>query len=652
MFDSILIANRGEIAVRVARTARRLGLRVIAVYSEADAGAPHVAMADEAVCIGPPAAATSYLNADAVLRAARDSGAACIHPGYGFLSENAEFARACAREGLVFVGPPAAAMEAMGLKSRAKQLMQEAGVPVVPGYHGADQDDATLGEAALKIGFPVLIKPSAGGGGKGMRRVDDVSELGADLAAARREALSSFGDSTLLIEKYIETPRHIEIQVLGDNHGNVVHLFERDCSAQRRHQKIIEEAPAPGLDEEVRAAMCEAAVKAARAVNYSGAGTVEFIADGSKPLSRDGFWFLEMNTRLQVEHPVTEMITGLDLVEWQLRVAAGETLPSRLSSLKPDGHAIEARLYAEDPANGFLPSVGRVHRLDFAMDAAEDPEAVRIDAGIAEGGEVTPYYDPMIAKLIAHGKTRRQAIERLDALIANSLIAGPKTNALFLRRLITHREFRRGGIDTGFVARNLDALTRVEEGVRAGLIAAGLHFELDRAGDFSFDASPWDAADGWQLGGQRRIGIDAVVDGAPVAMLATWRGGDCEIAPAEGPPSAPPDDIRLVEAPGGVYAASGGLCLFTALDDPLSADHDSEAGQGDLTAPMPGRVAVLNVVKGDKVRQGDTLLVLEAMKMEHAIKAPFAGVVSALAAAEGEQVGEGAVLVHLEPEAE
>lgn len=652
MFDSILIANRGEIAVRVARTAHRLGMRVIAVYSEADAQALHVSVADEAICIGPAPVADSYLNGDAVLQAARDSGAECIHPGYGFLSENAAFANACAKAGIVFVGPSGAAMQAMGLKSQAKTLMEKAGVPVVPGYHGADQDDAVLGQAALKIGFPVLIKPSAGGGGKGMRRVDDVNQLGADLAAARREALSSFGDSALLIEKYIETPRHIEIQVLGDNHGNVVHLFERDCSAQRRHQKIIEEAPAPGMSEDVRAAMSQAAIAAAKAVNYSGAGTVEFIVDGSRPLSADGFWFLEMNTRLQVEHPVTEMITGLDLVEWQLRVAAGETLPSRLSSLKPNGHAVEARLYAEDPANNFLPSVGKMLRLDFATQMADAPDTVRIDAGIAEGGEVTPYYDPMIAKLIAWGKTRSEAIARLDALLAAALIAGPKTNALFLRRLITHQAFRKGGIDTSFVAENLSELTAVDAGMRAALIAAGAGHELDRKAISGADNSPWDAVDGWQLGGERRIGLDVLVDGEPIGLVALWHDATCRIE-LPGQSDFPAlNDLHLIEAPGGVYAASQGLCLFIALDDPLQGDHDSEAGQGDLTAPMPGRVAVLNVSKGDQVNKGDTLLILEAMKMEHAIKAPFAGTVSALAAAEGEQVAEGAVLVHLDPDEE
>ncbi len=645
MFDSILIANRGEIAVRIARTAKRMGLRVIAVYSEADRAAPHVAHADEAYCIGPAPAAQSYLDAGAILEAARHSEAQCLHPGYGFLAENAEFAALCAKNGIVFVGPSPEAIRAMGLKSTAKTLMQKAGVPVVPGYHGEAQDDAVLGEEAIKIGFPVLIKPSAGGGGKGMRLVLGVGELGEAINAARREARASFGDDRLLVEKYIETPRHIEIQILGDTHGNVVHLFERDCSAQRRHQKVIEESPAPGMRPETREAMIRAAIEAAKSVNYAGAGTVEFIAEGGAELVPDGFWFLEMNTRLQVEHPVSEMVTGLDLVEWQLRIAAGETLPSRLSSLKAEGHAIEARLYAEDPATGFLPSTGKLVRLDFATGA----EHTRIDAGVDEGGAVTPYYDPMIAKLIAWGQSRKEAILRLDKLISQTLVAGVKTNAAFLRRLITHDDFLAGGIDTGFIERHLSELTAPDMALKNRLVRAGAVFEILRCCPEP-GSSPWSATDGWQLGGERRIGLELDVDGEEVQASALWREGKCEVElPGDAPdPGTDAPPVNLIRAASGVFAASQGLVVHVALAQETLADEAQGAGEGRITAPMPGKILSIDLTEGQSVNAGATLVILEAMKMEHSLKAPFDAKVLKVNVNTDDQVEDGVVLIVLE----
>ncbi|MCA1998682.1 MAG: ATP-grasp domain-containing protein, partial [Hyphomicrobiales bacterium] len=467
MFSSVLIANRGEIALRVARTARRLGMRVIAVHSEADSAAPFVAFADEAYPIGPAPARESYLVAERILDVARRAGAECIHPGYGFLSENAEFAEACAAAGIVFIGPPPSAVRAMGLKDAAKALAEKAGVPVVPGYHGDIQDPAFLREKAYQIGYPVLIKAVAGGGGKGMRRVDKHADFEEALASCQREALNAFSDARVLVEKYITAPRHVEVQVFGDRHGQVLHLFERDCSMQRRHQKVIEEAPAPGMSAETRAAFGRAAVDAARAVGYYGAGTVEFIADGSKGLRPDGFYFMEMNTRLQVEHPVTEMITGLDLVEWQFRVAAGEPLPCRQDQLAIAGHAVEARLYAEEPERGFLPSTGHIHALRLP-----EGEGIRVDFGVAEGGEVTPYYDPMIAKIIAHGPSRDVALDRLHAALEDTLVAGPKTNLRFLAALIDQPDFRAGRLDTGFIDRNLAALGAEPQPLDPGAVAA------------------------------------------------------------------------------------------------------------------------------------------------------------------------------------
>src|SRR5476651_2226784 len=457
MFKSVLIANRGEIACRIARTAKRMGIGSVAVFSDADAGSLHVSEADEAVRIGPGPAAESYLNVDAILSAAAATGAEAIHPGYGFLSENAAFAEACAAAGIAFVGPPPSAMRAMGLKDRAKALMEKAGVPVVPGFHGDMQEPKFLKQKAYEIGYPVLIKAVAGGGGKGMRRVDRHADFDTALAAAMREAKAAFGDERVLIEKYVNAPRHIEMQVFADRHGNVIHLNERDCSLQRRHQKVIEEAPAPGMSAQLRAAMGTAAVAAAKAAGYEGAGTVEFIADGTGGLRQDRFWFMEMNTRLQVEHPVTEAVTGLDLVEWQFRVAACEALPLTQAQIPLIGHAVEARLYAEDPERGFLPSTGRLLALNFPQD-----EGLRIDTGVEEGSEVTPFYDPMIAKLIAHGNSRNEALDRLAGALDKTIVVGPRSNAGFLAALCRAEEFRQGNFDTGFIDRHLAALGAVQ----------------------------------------------------------------------------------------------------------------------------------------------------------------------------------------------
>ncbi|MEM8755951.1 MAG: biotin carboxylase N-terminal domain-containing protein, partial [Pseudomonadota bacterium] len=494
MFRKILIANRGEIACRVIRTARRIGVATVAVYSDADANALHVVEADEAVRIGPAPVAQSYLKGDVIIEAAKATGAEAIHPGFGFLSENPDFVEAVEAAGLTFIGPSAAAIRAMGLKDAAKKLMEEAGVPVVPGYHGEEQDPDFLAAEAEKIGYPVLIKARAGGGGTGMRRVDDPADFKAALASASSEGESSFGDGRVLIEKYVLSPRHIEIQVFGDDHGNAIHLFERDCSLQRRHQKVIEEAPAPGMTEEVRAAMGDAAVKAAKAIDYSGAGTIEFIVDGAGGLRPDGFWFMEMNTRLQVEHPVTEEITGVDLVEWQLRVASGEPLPMTQDELRIDGWAFEARLYAEDAAKGFLPATGRLAHLRFPQDA-------RIETGVRPGDEITPYYDPMIAKIVTKGADRAEALGRLEAALKATEVAGSVTNVAFLARLAAHEGFARGEVDTGLIERDADALTAVPPAPPAARALAALA-ALGLPGREGRD--PWDRAGGFRLWGPAR----------------------------------------------------------------------------------------------------------------------------------------------------
>jgi 3-methylcrotonyl-CoA carboxylase alpha subunit len=649
MFTSVLIANRGEIAVRVARTARRLGMRTIAVYSQADAGALHVRSCDEAHLIGPPPARDSYLAIEKIIAVARQAKAECIHPGYGFLSENPEFAEACVAAGVVFVGPSAAAMRAMGLKDRAKALMAKAGVPIVPGHHGERQDPAFLKEKAYEVGYPVLIKAVAGGGGKGMRRVDKHAEFDAALEGAQREATASFGDARVLIEKYVTAPRHIEVQIFGDSQGNVIHLNERDCSLQRRHQKVIEEAPAPGMTAAVREAMGRAAVEAARAVGYVGAGTVEFIADGSRGLRSDGFWFMEMNTRLQVEHPVTEAITGLDLVEWQFRVAAGEPLLAKQSDIKLDGHAVEARLYAEDPEHGFLPSAGLLRVFEL-------PSDVRVDTGVAAGQAVTPFYDAMIAKLIAHAPTRAAALERLANALAQTLVAGPRTNAAFLEKLLRAEKFRAGDFDTGFIDQNLVALGGTPRASDNAAAARGvvdlLAQEISRLAPQPLDGedvvpSPWDAGDGFQLTGTRTLDLPIVVDGQAARAQVTYgASGVAVLVGGEGPAA----DARVIgEGPERYVIRRGRQTVVALADASMSGAALASAGGGTLRAPMHGKVIAVLVEKGASVQKGQRLAIIEAMKMEHALVAPFDGRVAEVAAAAGSQVAEKAPVLVIEP---
>jgi len=652
MFSSVLIANRGEIACRIARTAKRLGLRTIAVYSEPDADALHVALADEAHLIGPAAPRESYLAIDRILDVARRRRAQCIHPGYGFLAENADFAQACAAAGIAFVGPPAAAIHTMGLKDGAKTLMAKAGVPVVPGYHGERQDPQFLRQKAYEIGYPVLIKAVAGGGGKGMRRVERHADFDAALEGAAREARSAFGDARVLIEKYVTAPRHIEIQMFADTHGNVIHLNERDCSLQRRHQKVIEEAPAPGMTAELRAVMGGAAVAAAKAVDYVGAGTVEFIVDGTKGLKPDGFWFMEMNTRLQVEHPVTEAITGLDLVEWQFRVAAGERLPLAQDQVPLVGHAVEARLYAEDPEHGFLPSAGRLVALDFPA-----ADGVRIDTGVAAGADVRPFYDPMIAKLIAHGATREQALDRLGVALDRTVAAGPRTNLRFLAALVRAAEFRRGRFDTDFIDRNLAALGAVPQPFDRAAAAAGaarlIAREAERIAARSEDArSPWDLGDGFQLSGSRAVSIPVRVDGESALAQVTYRPGDAVGGAAKAEVSVDgvdaAADALAIDAPGAVYVWRAGRQTVVRLKD-VEIDVEHLDGDGLVRAPMHGKLLAVLVEPGASVNKGQRVAVVEAMKMEHSLIAPIAGRVGEIAATAGSQIAEGAKIMVIEP---
>ncbi|HEX3672936.1 MAG TPA: acetyl-CoA carboxylase biotin carboxylase subunit [Rhizomicrobium sp.] len=625
MFRTLLIANRGEIAVRVIRTARRMGIRTVAVYSDADVGAAHVALADEAVRIGPAPARESYLRGDAILAAAKATGAQAIHPGYGFLSENAEFAEACAAARIVFVGPPASAMRAMGLKDRAKTLMAKAGVAVVPGYLGDDQGPAHLTAEADKIGYPVLIKAVAGGGGKGMRRVDASGEFAAALEGAKRESQSSFGDDRVLIEKYVSRPRHIEMQVFADSHGSAVHLFERDCSLQRRHQKVIEEAPAPGMPEAMRKAMGEAAVKAAKAVGYVGAGTVEFIVDASEGLKADRFWFMEMNTRLQVEHPVTEAITGFDLVEWQLRVADGETLPAAQKDIRANGHAIEARLYAEDPRTGFLPSIGKLERLRFPQG-----EGIRVDTGVREGDTVTPFYDPMIAKVIAWDETRAGAAAKLADALATAQIAGVRTNNAFLIRALRHPQFVAGDIDTSFIARHeTDLVPRAALPPKVlSAAAAQVSAEFAHA-----DGDPWSTQDNFRLSGRSSQSAEFLVDDKRVFVPF----------PHETPHM---DTLRL--ANGDIAVMEQGETFLVRPYDPFTAAESAGSASDRISAPMPGKVAQLLVKPGEAVKKGQPLAVLEAMKMEHTLSAPADAKVAAVEVTQGDQVSEGAVILRFE----
>jgi 3-methylcrotonyl-CoA carboxylase alpha subunit len=649
MFKSVLIANRGEIACRIARTAKRLGLRTIAVYSEADAGARHVRLCDEAHAIGPSPAAQSYLVIDKLIAAAKLSGAQCIHPGYGFLSENAAFAQACVDAQLAFVGPPPDAIRAMGLKDRAKTLMEKAGVPVVPGYHGEMQEPKFLKQKAYEIGYPVLIKATAGGGGKGMRRVDRHADFDAALAAAMREAKAAFGDERVLIEKYVTSPRHIEMQIFADRHGNAIHLNERDCSLQRRHQKVIEEAPAPGLSAQLRAAMGAAAVAAAKAANYQGAGTVEFIADGADGLKADGFWFMEMNTRLQVEHPVTEAVTELDLVEWQFRIAAGEKLPLKQDQVTLDGHAVEARLYAEDPERGFLPSTGRLIALQFPT-----AKGLRVDTGVEAGDEVTPFYDPMIAKLIAHGESRAEALDRLADALDKTVVIGPRSNAGFLAALCRAPGFRSGDFDTGFIERNLASLGGGRQGLDRAAAALGarelLARERARIGSLherepDAPASPWDAADSFQLAGARRLELPILADGENVtAQVVQGAGGP--LVTVDG--TAPAVDAVAVAAVDAVYVLRHGRQTKVGLRD-LSLDEAGDHGAGGLVrAPMHGKVLSVLVEKGERVTRGQRLAIIEAMKMEHTLVAPIDGLVAEIAVAKDAQVGEGAKVMLIE----
>ena len=656
MFRKILIANRGEIACRIIRTCRRLGIATVAVHSDADRDALFVEMADEAVSLGGQTAAQSYLKAERIIAAALSTGAEAIHPGYGFLSENPDFAEAVAKAGLRFIGPPASAIRAMGLKDAAKAAMEKAGVPVVPGYHGAENDAATLAAEARRIGFPVLIKARAGGGGKGMRKVERAEDFAAALDGARHEAQASFGDPACLIEKYVTHPRHIEIQVFADDHGEVVHLFERDCSAQRRHQKVIEEAPAPGMPEEMRAAMGKAAVTAARAIGYSGAGTVEFIADASEGLRMDRFWFMEMNTRLQVEHPVTEAITGVDLVEWQLRVAAGEPLPLRQDALSINGWAMEARLYAENPSTGFLPSTGLIRHLRLPDTLA------RVDTGIRRGDLVTPFYDPMIAKIIVHGESREAALDRLVAALDHTEVSGVETNSRFLARLARQADFAAGHPDTGLIARALDGLLQerppeIEIKALAALLLGGLH-------ERSADPDPWASLTGFRAFGEaEEIVALAGPDGLETVYLTHhdrdgWRArigdGECRLRLV----ITGPLQFRL-EAGGhgrvGSWYRDGDRAVIRIgedeyvfrLHDPTPS-KEAATGGNQVTAPMPGLVKRLQAKVGDTVRAGDALLVMEAMKMELTLPAPRDGQVAAVNCSEGMQVSEGTVLVRLD----
>ncbi|MGY1631642.1 biotin carboxylase N-terminal domain-containing protein [Geodermatophilus sp. SYSU D01186] len=646
MFDTVLVANRGEIAVRVIRTLRSMGIRSVAVYSAADAGALHTRVADVAVPIGPAPAAESYLSIERVLDAAARTGAQAVHPGYGFLSENVEFARACDKAGVVFIGPPVAAIEAMGDKIRAKQTVMAAGVPVVPGRTEPGMDDDTVAAAAIEAGFPVLLKPSAGGGGKGMRVVRSAAELSEAIAAARREARGSFGDDTLLVERYIGAARHIEVQVLGDAHGTVVHLGERECSLQRRHQKVIEEAPSPLLSPAQRSAMGAAAVEAARAVGYTGAGTVEFIVDAERA---DDFFFLEMNTRLQVEHPVTECVTGLDLVELQVRVAAGERLPFGQDDVRLDGHAIEARLYAEDPVRGFLPQTGTVLGLREPTGAG-----IRLDSSLAVGSVVGTDYDPMLAKVVAHGPDRDTARARLVGALGHTAVLGVPTNTAFLRALLTDPDVVAGRLDTGLIERRGETLTAAAPVPPTVYAAAALALlvEAEPAGPV---VDRWDVPDGWRLGEPawtvRRLQASG---GDPVSVRVRGRSGAAQVRVGDGDP-VPASAVRdgdelvvtldgvtsrfaVVHTGGDVWLAANGRVAAFREHERLHSAAEGAGGGGVVTAPMPGTVTVVQASVGDRVEAGTPLLVVEAMKMEHVLTAPVAGTVTELGVTAGHQV--------------
>ena len=670
MFGSLLIANRGEIACRIIRTARRLGLRTIAVYSDADEHALHVSLADEAHRIGPAPAAESYLKGDTLIDVAVTAQADAIHPGYGFLSENAGFAEACQKAGIAFVGPSPDAIRLMGRKDQAKALMEKAGVPVVPGYHGTDQSPQVLAHEAQQIGFPVLIKAVAGGGGKGMRRVDEAASFTEALAAAQREAQSSFGDQRVLIEKYLARSRHIEMQVFADRHGNAVHMFERDCSLQRRYQKIIEEAPAPGIGDALRTVMAEAAIRAVKAIGYEGAGTVEFIMDVSNGLSQDQLYFMEMNTRLQVEHPVTEMITGLDLVEWQLRVAAGERLPCMQNDLTLTGHAIEARIYAEDPANSFMPSPGRLRRLRLPQSDSH----IRIDIGIREDDSVSRFYDPMIGKIISWGDTRAAALAHLRQALRQTQIAGLRHNMGFLARLCDQSDFRKGDVDTHLIDRHLPALSKPSDQDRQiALVMAALYVlktqerQRDRNTRSQDIASPWRLKRGWRLFGQAHdvvafettddepmsVGITYPQEGYRMVLGQSWFNVHGDIQP----------DGTIKASVNGVAYEAGTVTIGPRLDvmlhgetfeltlvDPFHLEQNEENASDIIIAPLPGRISSVHCKKGERVVAGAPILVLEAMKMEHTMTAPKDGILVELLVDVGDQVDEGSLLVRLDLE--
>ncbi|MGH2342974.1 biotin carboxylase N-terminal domain-containing protein [Segnochrobactraceae bacterium EtOH-i3] len=659
--SKILIANRGEIACRVAATARRLAIRTVAVHSDVDAAARFVAACDEAVSLGGAAPKDSYLRWEKILAAAKETGADAIHPGYGFLSENAEFAAACAEAGLIFIGPPPSAIRAMGLKADSKRLMEAAGVPLVPGYHGADQDPALLAAEADRIGYPLMIKASAGGGGKGMRIVRAREDFADALASCQREGASSFGSAAVLLERYVTRPRHIEIQVFGDSNGNYVHLFERDCSVQRRHQKVLEEAPAPGLSPERRAEMGAAAIAAARAVGYVGAGTVEFIAEPAA----DGdlrFYFMEMNTRLQVEHPVTEAITGQDLVEWQIRVAEGAPLPVRQEDLTISGHAIEARICAEAPDNDFLPAIGHLAVLHLPEHSTftRATTGVRVDSGVGAGDDISPFYDPMIAKLIVHGATREEALQRLDRALSETHIVGVATNVAFLRRTAASRSFAAADLDTALIERERANLFG-GRGLPLPVIAAGVVARTLAAETRLADADPWSRRDSWRIAGPATRTLRLEVAGETQEVrFARLDGTHARLEVVGSTHALALDDAggfrldgrRLVAS---VYRTGEEVAVFTAdgsalahIRDPLAHAGEAEEEAGRLTAPMPGRVLALLVAAGEQVAAGQPLAVMEAMKMEHTIRAPVAGIVAELLYGVDDQVSEGAELLRLE----
>jgi 3-methylcrotonyl-CoA carboxylase alpha subunit len=654
-FRKLLIANRGEIACRIIRTARRMGIATVAVYSEADRDAEHVSMADEAVLVGPAAAKESYLRIEAILAAAARTGAEAIHPGYGFLSENEEFAEACEKAGLVFIGPSVEAIRAMGSKSSAKALMEGSGVPLVPGFHGEAQDIETLSAAADRIGYPVLVKASAGGGGKGMRVADDAGGLAEAVAGAKREAKAAFGDDHVLIEKYITRPRHIEVQIFGDTHGNIVSLFERECTLQRRHQKVVEEAPSSRLSEPEREQICAAARAAGAAVGYVNAGTVEFVANDS------GFYFIEMNTRLQVEHPVTEMITGLDLVEWQLRVAFGEALPLSQAEIACTGHAFEVRVYAEDPESGFLPAIGTIE----ALRQPDIGNGIRIDSGFRPGDRITPYYDPMLAKLIVHGSERTQALDRLADALSQFQVAGLKTNVAFLRALISHPSVRNGDMDTGFIERELAALLAGQASTDSRDLAAAVAAVLAREQQQATGSwSPWDTASGWMIAGQRQRILTFETDGHKIEAALTYRRSGMQLAAGE-----TTTGLRFNQRQDGkldVFLGDGKETVSAVWNDrdvdlatprgrirlhwvdAFLGDVEEAAGASHFKAPMPGSVLQILAQPGDRLKRGAPVLIMEAMKMEHTLKAPADGVLTALKCSVGDFVTEGTELAEFE----